>query len=471
MSVCKPRIQNLSLQRIVDNFLFGKDQKGYLSREYFTFNQPKKQLTLKIGNVKFNFQFEKELGSGTYGTVSSYRDPINNVYIAIKESSDDEDKITHALLNSNCNVLKSRSLGKLGKGKKNLIYIMEKAEGDLLNLAYVVQKPTGIPFILNIVEQVRRQMICIYELSPNFLFMYTDIKLLNILYKCDDPSNLNSYRVFLGDLGSAIPTKLNSNTYSFVSTYPPLPRRDLVGIKDQNEQFDFMSWQIGVLLLLMRVFLATSRSKIGEEISFVENYFYHRNLPSNPSFLEQYKRILRDTYDSYRTQYQIAKGFSFANYIDMNNRNSPYDKITEISDDSGYFTPLSSPSPQPQPQPQPQAPYPTNTKRSATKAQLKLLTVVELKQRAKTLGCKGYYALKKDELIDFVLKCNKKLSPQKKPHSPQGKKLSPKKKLQGLTVVQLKQRAKELGCKGYSAFKKDELIEFIVKCIRKKQNL
>ena len=78
-----------------------------------------------------------------------------------------------------------------------------------------------------------------------------------------------------------------------------------------------MSWQIGVLLLLMRVFLATSSSKISEEISFVENYFYHRNLPSNPAFLEQYKIVLRNTYDSYRTQYQIAKGFSFANYIDM----------------------------------------------------------------------------------------------------------------------------------------------------------
>jgi hypothetical protein len=275
-----------------------------------------------------------------------------------------------------------------------------------------------------------------------------------------------------------------------------LPRRDLVEINNEKEFLDFMAWQLGVLLLIMRVFLATSRSKLRDEISFVDRYFYHRNLPSNPSFLENYKKVLRDTYDPYRTQYQVAKGFSFANYIDLKNRNSPYDKITEIPEDSGYsssfYTPPQSlesdlvppPPPPPiqqtqyQPPPPPPLPLPQTQYQppSNLKKQLQSLTVVQLKQRARELGCSGYYGLKKVELIDFVIKCiNKRPQPQNQNLPvfplPQVQKPQPQRKqLQLLTVVQLKQRARELGCSGYSGLKKDELIEFLLNCIRKKKN-
>ena len=472
MSVCKPRKQNLAMQKIVDDFLFGIGKKLNVN---FTFIS-KKQLVLKIGSINFNFKFEKTLGSGTYGTVSSYRDPINNVYIAIKESEDDEDEISNALLNSNCNTLRSRSLGKIGKGRKNRIYAMELAEGDLLRLAYDVKKPTSVQFIFNIVEQIRRQMICIYELTPKLYFMYADMKLINVLYKCDNPDDLNSYRVFIGDLGGAVPTPISNNTYSYITTYPPLPMRSLVTIKNKKEHLDFMAWQIGVLLLLMRIFLFSSKTKMIEEMAFIDNYFYHRNLPSNPSFLEKFKKILRDTYDPYRSEYQIAKGFSYANYLNMNNRNSPYDKITEIfsSQSSGlssshtYFDAQSEPEPEPETEtPQVQPPQQSIEKR------VKLLKVSELKSLAKELGCSGYSTLLRNELEKFVINCFNKKKGGGKKKSPtyltNTKREITKSQLELLKVAELKQRAKNLGLTRYSQLNKNELIKAILKFISRKK--
>ena len=61
---------------------------------------------------------------------------------------------------------------------------MEQAEGDLLSLMLKLKMPVSINFILNVVEQVRRQILCIGKLHPSF--MYADVKLENILYRLDD---------------------------------------------------------------------------------------------------------------------------------------------------------------------------------------------------------------------------------------------------------------------------------------------
>jgi hypothetical protein len=103
---------------------------------------------------------------------------------------------------------------------------------------------------------------------------------------------------------------------------------------------------------------------------------------------------------------------------------------------------------------------------------LRSLTVVQLKQRAREIGCFGYSALKKDELIDFLVKCINKRKPQAQPQvRPQvpPKPIPQRKQLQLLTVLQLKQKLRELGCSGYSGLKKDELIDFLLNCIRKKK--
>ena len=75
------------------------------------------------------------------------------------------------------------------------------------------------------------------------------------------------------------------------------------------------------------------------------------------------------------------------------------------------------------------------------------MTIVQLKARAKQLGCKGYSGKNKDQLVIFIRNC-KKVSP---------KKVSPKKSLSSLTVNELRLHAKKLGCKGYSKMLKKNL--------------
>lgn len=203
--ICKQRTENVANQKIVDDFLFGNKSKvGCLDKKDFSYNSIKKQITLKIKGVNYDFKLEKKLGSGSYGTVSKYRDSVHNVFLAIKEAkNNEEDEISNALQNSDCNVLRSRCLGKAGS---KYLYIMELAEGDLLNLVHNIQKPTSVQFVFNIVEQIRRQMLCIYELKPKHYYLYADVKLLNILYKCDDPNDLNNYKSIFGRLGECYPS-------------------------------------------------------------------------------------------------------------------------------------------------------------------------------------------------------------------------------------------------------------------------
>jgi hypothetical protein len=86
------------------------------------------------------------------------------------------------------------------------------------------------------------------------------------------------------------------------------------------------------------------------------------------------------------------------------------------------------------------------------------INLVQLKLKAKKLGCKGYSNMKKDQLVAFVRTCKK--SPVKSPIKSPIKSLSPSK----ITLVQLKLKAKKLGCKGYSNMKKDQLVAFVKTC-------
>ena len=98
------------------------------------------------------------------------------------------------------------------------------------------------------------------------------------------------------------------------------------------------------------------------------------------------------------------------------------------------------------------------------------LPLSQLKLKAKMLGCKGYSNMKKPQLLEFIKTCKKSpvkspvksplKSPVKSPLKSPLKSLSPSK----LNLVQLKLKAKKLGCKGYSNMKKSELVKFVKIC-------
>jgi hypothetical protein len=96
---------------------------------------------------------------------------------------------------------------------------MELAEGDLHhffenNEIYVASNPI---IFLQMLESIRRQLLCLLNLG----YVYTDIKLGNILYKCDDPNNLNGVRFMLGDLGSAVLDKNGQSVFTYLPYYLP----------------------------------------------------------------------------------------------------------------------------------------------------------------------------------------------------------------------------------------------------------
>jgi ubiquitin C-terminal hydrolase len=114
------------------------------------------------------------------------------------------------------------------------------------------------------------------------------------------------------------------------------------------------------------------------------------------------------------------------------------------------------------------------------RSEIENLTVVELKKKAKELGCSGYSILRKKELIEFVIKCiSKKLpSPQQpiqahshsKPTLHQLSVSFSTENLRKKTVLELREKASKLGCTNYRTLKKAELIKYVQNCKLKKVN-
>lgn len=208
---------------------------------------------------------QKLLGSGSYGSVFLFTDSSKGVHLAIKFSkADDEGKISKALLTAGCRVLKVQAVGQKLlhplKGTSQYAYFMELAEGTLFTFLKILStenmtvplslgKQKLVNIFLHIGEEIRYQMLCLYNVNSDFVYM--DLKVTNVLFKCDSQDRRNTVRFFLGDLGGAVPDE-KSRTYA--STYPPPEHRGTGGrmvLQTRNEKLSAMSWQLGVLLLYM----------------------------------------------------------------------------------------------------------------------------------------------------------------------------------------------------------------------------
>ena len=205
------------------------------------------------------------LGSGSYGNVYLFENNTKGVYLAVKFSDiDNEDEISKALLQAGCRVLRVQPVGKQlmdpNEGKLRYTYLMELAEGTLpkfLNTLLKERKRLTLSFtpqdlitiFLNIGEELRHQMLCLYDLDPRFVYM--DLKATNVLFKCESQVRRDTVRFFLGDLGSAVSSDDDDR---YISTFPPPEYRSGQGhmrLLSPVAKEAAMAWELGVLLLYL----------------------------------------------------------------------------------------------------------------------------------------------------------------------------------------------------------------------------
>ena len=257
VTYCKHRNESKEEQKNLENYIFS-DQ--YNPDEVVQDIDDPRIIHIN----RYNFTILGQIGYGSNGKVYSLRDDTNNVFLAIKFAiNSSEFSIANELnrKNPSCNVLRVKSIGKsLFNPIQNKIeeygYFMELAEGTLHDFLVLIKdvdpeillyEDIYIELLLGIAENIRQQMICIYEMNNQYV--YTDLKSTNVLYKCNEPTNLDVTTFILGDLGSAVPT---SDDNLYISTYPPIElaeKNGYLSFSTNQEKENAMSWQLGALLL------------------------------------------------------------------------------------------------------------------------------------------------------------------------------------------------------------------------------
>ena len=102
-----------------------------------------------------------------------------------------------------------------------------------------------IPKIFQIVEQLRKNMLSLFELNNQFV--YTNLTLDNIVYRCKN-NNLNETEFKL---------LLDNNVYpidgvnKYITTFPPYEMKTGIIVLDTKEKKEqTLSWYIGILLIM-----------------------------------------------------------------------------------------------------------------------------------------------------------------------------------------------------------------------------
>ena len=209
------------------DFYFNSQTKVKLGRFYWKIKRSKfdfiiyapRTIKLFSKEVKYVFKKPKIIGQGGFGAVLKYRDIEHNLTIILKieggKNSDllgnrrvepSEKEISEVLSKNGfkCNTIRSRYIESRGlKYKKDHYYIMEEYTGNTLDiLRKIVESDMSdkekLKIWLNIVETVRKQIVCLAKLG----YYYMDLKPPNILY-CKNPDK--SLSINLGDLGAAVP--------------------------------------------------------------------------------------------------------------------------------------------------------------------------------------------------------------------------------------------------------------------------
>ena len=221
-------------QQKLDKLIFetGID-KSQVTQDFFTNTFSLIKVAI---NEDYNFK-AKQIGSGSYGAVYRLYDKEKNVAVAVKIVKHDSPAMFNEELVSNigCNVLRVKRL-------TDLFFFMELASGSMIkfiqNVTLTIRKK------LEIIDIIRKQILCLFDKSKG-KYLYTDVKLDNILYKCTGVSN--NFKIFLGDLGSAMK---HENTDHIMTYKPAEVKKNSNFVLDTFEKKEkIISWNIGILLM------------------------------------------------------------------------------------------------------------------------------------------------------------------------------------------------------------------------------
>ena len=314
---------NQPINSVYQNFI---DNQVFSNTSNFNFTLTKEELTkeeltegkfiIKLSiNANPEYIFTSTLiGKGSFGQIYKLYNKDFKVEFGLKiETFPTEKDISKFLYNKSCNLLKVKYIGENFDSYPSYpsyplghFYLMELADGDLVSLAdnfrkcnkknkYDLKKSTT--FFRDVAEEIRKQMVCLLKES-NYKYVYVDIKLENILYKCIKGEN--KVKIFLGDLGSAVPNDPTFSDYTY--SYKPAEYENKKFILDTNDKKEqTLSWMIGVILL-----------------SFIDINYVNNNLPPTESRI-QYETIKKNVYGMLSENY----GKQFASYLDSDPTKRP----------------------------------------------------------------------------------------------------------------------------------------------------
>jgi serine/threonine protein kinase len=228
-------------------------------------------------NDLFVLMWNKPLGAGNYGEVVYYYDEENKVELCIKQEKQSqlyeggiEEEISEILIENGCNSIPVKYV----KNDMGIhYYIMEVGTGDLFKMLRNTKFTSNQ--LKHICEEIRKQLICLWSNG----FVYTDLKVDNILFKCNSKNN---FSVHLADLGSAV----INNIGEFISSFKP-PEYIFEGLKRDSNKI--LCWNLGMLMLQITNIIEKKNGRFSSVNTTLklENCSLDPN-PENFKDLEQY---------------------------------------------------------------------------------------------------------------------------------------------------------------------------------------
>ena len=196
------------------------------------------KLKYKVGGKTVTLEkYGEPLGSGAYGSVLLYCDSAKRYQVAVKIFYERRDEYDQLMNNDEydlikqifsgggadaCHIVNARSIKLLVDGVMYEAVVMNRMDGSLDDLvAKIPADAMTVPTALNIMRVLAQTAACLLANG----YIYTDYKLANLLYRCQQ--DLEQVSIVYGDLGGLERTDGNRRWLCY--SYPPWEDKNLEG--------------------------------------------------------------------------------------------------------------------------------------------------------------------------------------------------------------------------------------------------